>query len=202
VILPSFYIAVIGFHYEVVPDELAITMKNSIIGIPFPPLIEAMLMEITIELIREAGVRLPKPIGQTIGIVGGLVIGDAVVKAGLISNVLIVVVAVTAVASFVLPSFEMTSTIRMLRFPLMFMASMFGFIGISFGLSIVLMNLCRLESLGVPYLSPVAPFNWQDLKDTVIRLPMWMYKKRPVYLNPKKKEQIENLRGWKNQDEK
>jgi len=159
-------------------------------------------MEITIELIREAGVRLPKPIGQTIGIVGGLVIGDAVVKAGLISNVLIVVVAVTAVASFVLPSFEMTSTIRMLRFPLMFMASMFGFIGISFGLSIVLMNLCRLESLGVPYLSPVAPFNWQDLKDTVIRLPMWMYKKRPVYLNPKKKEQIENLRGWKNQDEK
>lgn len=202
VILPSFYIAVIGFHYEVVPDELAITMKNSIIGIPFPPLIEAMLMEITIELIREAGVRLPKPIGQTIGIVGGLVIGDAVVKAGLISNVLVIVVAVTAVASFVLPSFEMTSTIRMLRFPLMFMASMFGFIGISFGLSIVLMNLCRLESLGVPYLSPVAPFNWQDLKDTVIRLPMWMYKKRPVYLNPKKKEQIENLRGWKNKDEK
>ncbi|MFS0654144.1 spore germination protein [Bacillus sp. 179-C3.3 HS] len=202
VILPSFYIAVIGFHYEVVPDELATTMKNSIIGIPFPPLIEAMLMEVTIELIREAGIRLPKPIGQTIGIVGGLVIGDAVVQAGLISNVLVIVVAVTAVASFVLPSFEMTSTIRMLRFPLMFMASMFGFIGISFGLSIILMNLCRLESLGVPYLSPLAPFNWQDLKDTVVRLPMWMYKLRPVYLNPQKKKQIEELRGWKNKDEK
>ncbi|BBP92754.1 hypothetical protein BsIDN1_63720 [Bacillus safensis] len=184
------------------PDELAITMKNSIIGIPFPPLIEAMLMEITIELIREAGVRLPKPIGQTIGIVGGLVIGDAVVQAGLISNVLVIVVAVTAVASFVLPSFEMTSTIRMLRFPLMFMASMFGFIGISFGLAIILMNLCRLESLGVPYLSPVAPFNWQDLKDTVIRLPMWMYKNRPVYLNPQKKKQIEQLRGWTKKNEK
>ncbi|WP_353854386.1 spore germination protein [Bacillus sp. Bos-x628] len=197
IILPSFYIAVIGFHYEVVPDELAITMKNSIIGIPFPPLIEAMLMEITIELIREAGVRLPKPIGQTIGIVGGLVIGDAVVKAGLISNVLVIVVAVTAVASFVLPSFEMTATIRMLRFPLMFMASMFGFIGISFGLSMMLMNLCRLESLGVPYLSPVAPFNWQDLKDTIIRLPMWMYKMRPIYLKPQKERQTEDLRGWK-----
>lgn len=200
--MPSFYIAVIAFHYEVVPDELAITMKNSIIGIPFPPLIEAMLMEITIELIREAGVRLPKPIGQTIGIVGGLVIGDAVVQAGLISNVQVIVVAVTAVASFVLPSFEMTSTIRMLRFPLMFMASMFGFIGISFGLAIMLMNLCRLESLGVPYLSPVAPFNWQDLKDTVVRLPMWMYKNRPVYLNPQKNKQIEQLRGWKKKNEK
>ncbi|ARD57752.1 spore germination protein KA [Bacillus safensis FO-36b] len=202
VILPSFYIAVIAFHYEVVPDELAITMKNSIIGIPFPPLIEAILMEITIELIREAGVRLPKPIGQTIGIVGGLVIGDAVVQAGLISNVQVIVVAVTAVASFVLPSFEMTSTIRMLRFPLMFMASMFGFIGISFGLAIILMNLCRLESLGVPYLSPVAPFNWQDLKDTVVRLPMWMYKNRPVYLNPQKDKQIEQLRGWTKKNEK
>ncbi|MGE6630288.1 spore germination protein [Bacillus sp. NPDC077027] len=202
VILPSFYIAVIGFHYEVIPDELAITMKNSIIGIPFPPLIEAMIMEVTIELIREAGIRLPKPIGQTIGIVGGLVIGDAVVKAGLISNVLVIVVAVTAVASFVLPSFEMTSTIRMLRFPLMFIASMFGFIGISFGLGIILMNLCRLESLGVPYLSPIAPFNWQDLKDTIIRLPMWLYKKRPVYLNPQKQGQIEDLRGWKKKNEK
>ncbi|CAM5267313.1 spore gernimation protein GerK [Bacillus safensis FO-36b] [Bacillus safensis subsp. safensis] len=90
----------------------------------------------------------------------------------------------------------------MLRFPLMFMASMFGFIGISFGLAIILMNLCRLESLGVPYLSSVTPFNWQDLKDTVVRLPMWMYKNRPVYLNPQKKKQIEELRGWEKKNEK
>ncbi|WHF26657.1 spore germination protein [Bacillus altitudinis] len=200
VILPSFYIAVIAFHYEVIPDELSITMKNSIVGIPFPPLIEAIIMETTMELIREAGIRLPKPIGQTIGIVGGLVIGDAVVNAGLISNALIIVVAITAVSSFVLPSFEMTLTIRMLRFPLMFFASMFGFIGISFGIAIILMDMCRLESLGVSYLSPITPFNWQDLKDTVIRLPMWLYKTRPAYLNPQKQQQIENMRGWDKHD--
>ena len=98
-----FYIALIAFHFEVIPNDLIITMKNSIVDIPFPPLIEAMIMEITIELIREAGIRLPKPISQTIGIVGGLVIGDAVVQAGLISNMMIIVVAVTFLlcASFI-----------------------------------------------------------------------------------------------------
>lgn len=97
--LPAFYISLIAFHFEVIPNDLIVTMKNSIVNIPFPPLVEAMIMEITIELIREAGVRLPKPISQTIGIVGGLVIGDAVVQAGLISNMMIIVVAVTAVSS-------------------------------------------------------------------------------------------------------
>lgn len=166
---PAFYIALIAFHFEVIPNDLIITMKNSIVDIPFPPLIEAMIMEITIELIREAGIRSLKPISQTIGIVGGLVIGDAVVQAGLISNMMIIVVAVTAVSSFVLPSYEMSTSIRTLRFPLMFLASSFGFIGIALGFGLILMNLCKLESLGVPYLSSLTPFHFSDLKDAFIR---------------------------------
>ncbi|MED1017555.1 spore germination protein [Bacillus atrophaeus] len=199
--LPAFYISLIAFHFEVIPNDLIVTMKNSIVNIPFPPLVEAMIMEITIELIREAGVRLPKPISQTIGIVGGLVIGDAVVQAGLISNMMIIVVAVTAVSSFVLPSYEMSTTIRTIRFPLMFLAASFGFIGIGFGFGLILMNLCKLESLGIPYLSPLSPFHFSDLKDAFIRLPSWLYKKRPVYLKPKAATRLKNIRGWK-KDEK
>ncbi|MBT2635359.1 spore germination protein [Bacillus sp. ISL-26] len=195
--LPAFYIALIAFHFEVIPNDLIITMKNSIVDIPFPPLIEAMIMEITIELIREAGIRLPKPISQTIGIVGGLVIGDAVVKAGLISNMMVIVVAVTAVSSFVLPSYEMSTSIRTVRFPLMFLAASFGFIGIGLGFGVILMNLCKLESLGVPYLSSLTPFHFSDLKDAFIRLPAWFIKRRPFYLRPKDSKQINHVRGWK-----
>lgn len=195
--LPAFYIALIAFHFEVIPNDLIITMKNSIVDIPFPPLIEAMIMEITIELIREAGIRLPKPISQTIGIVGGLVIGDAVVQAGLISNMMIIVVAVTAVSSFVLPSYEMSTSIRTLRFPLMFLASSFGFFGIALGFGLILMNLCKLESLGVPYLSSLTPFHFSDLKDAFIRLPAWFIKRRPFYLRPQDSKQIKHVRGWR-----
>ncbi|WJH35313.1 spore germination protein [Paenibacillus sp. CC-CFT747] len=115
--LPSLYIAVVSFHFEVIPNELLFPLKSSVQDIPFPPLVEAIIMELTIDLIREAGVRLPTSIGQTIAIVGGLVIGDAVVKAGLVSNITIIVVALTAIASFAVPSSDLSGTLRILRFP-------------------------------------------------------------------------------------
>lgn len=195
--LPAIYIAVIGFHFEVLPDDLVLPVVSSIRNIPFPPLIEALVMELTIELIREAGVRLPARIGQTIGIVGGLVIGDAVVRAGLISNTMIVVVAITAVAAYSIPATEMSDAVRFLRFPLMVLASTFGFVGIVFGFMITLAHLCRLESFGTPYFAPWAPFRLKDIKDTFIRLPLWKFNTRPLDSKPKILKKQSLSRGWK-----
>ncbi|RIW34669.1 spore germination protein [Bacillus salacetis] len=199
--LPSIYIAVIGFHFEITPHELVLPLKASVEGIPFPPLMEAFIMEVTFELVREAGVRLPKAIGQTIGIVGGLVIGDAVVSAGLISNIMIVVVAITAISSFVVPNNEMRSTIRLLRFPLMVISSLFGLVGLVFGLIFILISLVKLESFGEPYFAPFAPFRVTELKDTVIRVPLWMMNKRPKNGRPLRLRRQGTVRGWKKTNE-
>lgn len=202
IILPAFYIAVIAFHFEVLPDELVNPVGSSINKIPFPPLIEALIMELTIELIREAGIRLPSRIGQTIGIVGGLVIGDAVVQAGLISTTMIVVVALTAISSFCVPSHGMSDAVRLLRFPFMFLAASFGFVGIVFGFIVLLAHLCKLESFGTPYFAPFAPLRIQDIKDTFLRLPVWKLKTRPLDSHPKNIEQQDPLRGWNYNDTK
>ncbi|MED3881971.1 spore germination protein [Priestia megaterium] len=202
IILPAFYIAVIASHFEVLPDELVNPVGSSINKIPFPPLIEALIMELTIELIREAGIRLPSRIGQTIGIVGGLVIGDAVVQAGLISTTMIVVVALTAISSFCVPSHGMSDAVRLLRFPFMFLAASFGFVGIVFGFIVLLAHLCKLESFGTPYFAPFAPLRIKDIKDTFLRLPIWKLKTRPLDSHPKHIEQQDPLRGWNYNDTK
>lgn len=198
IMLPSFYIAVAGFHFEVIPYELVIPLKTSVEDIPYPPLVEALFMAVTIELIREAGIRLPTPISQTIGIVGGLIIGNAVVMAGLISNIMIIVIALTAISSFVVPSSEMSTTIRILTYPLMFMAASLGFVGIVFAWMFILMHLCMLESYGTPYFAPFAPFNWRDLKDSFMRLPIWLQDNRPSDAHPQKKKREWKSRRWKN----
>ncbi|HEX7063714.1 MAG TPA: spore germination protein, partial [Bacillales bacterium] len=179
-------------------DELVLPLKTSVNDIPYPPLFEAIFMVITIELIREAGIRLPTSIGQTIGIVGGLVIGDAVVMAGLISNIMIIIIALTAISSFVVPSNEMSTAVRILTFPLMFSAATLGFVGIVFALMLLLIHLCKLESYGTPYFAPLAPFKWKDLKDTFIRLPLWMMDQRPSDPHPQKMKRERKSRGWKN----
>lgn len=174
--LPSFYIAVVGFHYEVIPEELISPVLGAIRDIAYPPIVEAILMVIVIELIRESGIRLPSPIGSTIGIVGGLVIGDAIVTAGLVSNLMVIVIALTSLASFLVPSNEMSDSLRVLTFPLIILSSILGFIGIAFGLLMVLIHLCRMESLGLSYFTPI---QFRDLKDTVIRVPQFLMKRRP-----------------------
>jgi spore germination protein KA len=183
--LPALYTAVVSFHYEIIPVELLFTVKSSLEPIPIPPLLEAMVMQLTLELIREAAVRLPQPIAQTIGVVGGLVIGNAVVDANLVSNMMIIVVALTAVASFIVPSNEMATSIRLLGFPLMLLAATFGLVGIILGFSIILMHLCKLESFGSPYFSPFGPLQFKDLKDTIVRFPVWLLGKRPSGAEPK-----------------
>ncbi|RWZ55309.1 spore germination protein [Halobacillus fulvus] len=198
--LPAFYIAVVGFHFEVIPDDLVIPVKSSINEIAYPPIMEAFVMVVIIELIREAGIRLPQPIGQTIGIVGGLVIGDAVVRAGLVSNLMVIVVALTAIASFVVPSNELSTTLRLLTFPLIILAGTLGFVGIVFGFLFILIHLSRLESFGVPYFSPVSPLRIKDLKDTFIRVPLYKMNERPKDSHAIQTEAVGPSREWKKRE--
>ncbi|MDG2658646.1 spore germination protein GerKA, partial [Vibrio parahaemolyticus] len=185
-LLPAIYIATVAFHPDVLPLELVYTIKASLEKVPLPPIFEALLMELIFELLREAGIRLPSRVGQTIGIVGGLVIGDAIVKAGLVSYTMIIVVALTAISSFLVPSNDMSSAVRILRFPLMLLAALFGYVGISFGLIITFVHLCQLHSFHTPYLSPVAPMRIKDMKDSFVRLPIWSFWERPHDPKPKK----------------
>lgn len=196
VILPSLYIAVISFHFEVIPIHLILLVKNSIHQIPYPPLIEAFIVEIIIQLVIEASIRLPRPIGQTITIVGGLVIGDSIIRAGLVSNVMIIIIALTAIASFSIPSNEMLGAVTIIRWPFMLLASIFGFIGITFGMMFLLIHLCKLESLGTPYFTPLAPLRLQDLKDTFLRLPIWTFNRRPLDSYPKAMQRQGLSREW------
>lgn len=175
----AFYVSVTTFHYEMIPRTMVVNLAESRSRVPFPPLYEALLMEFTIELLREAGARLPSKIGQTIGIVGGIVIGQAAVQAGFTSNILIIAVASSAIASFVVPSYGMSATIRILRFSLIFLAGIWGNLGLVLGLGLILIHLSSLTSLGSSYVTPIAPFNWDDLKDTFFRAPYKALRKRP-----------------------
>lgn len=200
--LPSLYIATVSFHPEVLPAELILNIKSSLENVPFPPLLEALIMQIVLELLREAAIRLPGPIAQTIGIVGGLVIGTAIVEANLVSNMMIIVVALTAISSFAVPSYEMSMSIRLLGFPLMLLSASFGFIGLVFGLAIILIHLCGLETFGTPYFSPLAPFRFNELKDSIIRLPRWLLGRRPSDVRAQHGTQEWISRRWKqNEDE-
>ncbi|RAW12789.1 spore germination protein [Paenibacillus taichungensis] len=198
--LPAVYIATISFHSAILPLELAHTIKKSLQNIPFPALIEAMLLELIFEVLREAGVRLPSRVGQTIGIVGGLVIGDAIVRAGLVSYTMIIVVSLTAISSFLVPSHEMSSAVRILRFPMMIGAAIFGYIGIAFGLVFLTIHLCKLETFGSPYFAPVAPFRLADMKDVFIRFPIWALRQRPHDARPQQLKQQKFSRSWKKRE--
>ncbi|MEH7381238.1 spore germination protein [Bacillus sp. JJ1533] len=180
IFLPATYIAVIAFHFEVIPLKLLMSIGVSRERVPFPPFIEALIMEITLEMLREAGIRLPAKIGQTVGIVGGIVIGQAAVAAGIVSNIMVIVVALTAVASFIIPNYEMGASIRLIRFPMMITASLFGFVGLSVGFMTLVAHLIELKSLGISYASPISPLRIQEWKDLFIRFPQWSIFKRPV----------------------
>ncbi|TXK81462.1 spore germination protein [Paenibacillus sp. N3.4] len=184
IFLPAFYIAVLSYHFEIIPIKLLLTIGEFRGRVPFPPFVEAVIMEITLEMMREAGVRLPAPVGQTVGIVGGIVIGQAIVQAGLINNIMVIVVAFTAIASFILPNYDMVAAVRLIRFAMMLAASMFGFVGIIVGMMTMVGHLVALESLGTPYSSPFAPVRFADWKDTFVRLPLWKMVNRPLSARP------------------
>ena len=178
---PSLYVAIITFHQEMIPTTLLLSMAKSREQIPFPALIEALLMEVTFEALREAGVRLPKQVGAAVSIVGALVIGQAAISAGLVSSPMVMVVAVTGIASFMIPHYTLGITIRLLRFPMMLLAGCLGFFGLILGVLFLLTHLFSMRSFGVPYLSPVATFQRGDFKDSLVRAPLWRMGIRPHF---------------------
>jgi spore germination protein KA len=195
--LPAIYIAIVSFHSEVLPIGILYSIKVSLEYVPFPPIVEAMAMQIILELLKEAAIRLPSPIAQTIGIVGGLVIGTAIVDAHIVSNMMIVVIGFTAIASFVAPINEMGTSVRLLGFPTMIAAALFGFFGIVLVLMFIFMHLSKLDTFGTPYFAPLAPFKKEDIKDTFIKPPLWLLNTRPTDARPAYKKQQGYTRAWK-----
>jgi hypothetical protein len=177
--LPALYIAFTTFHYYAIPLNLLMPLAESRAKVPFPPIVEVLILEVVVEMIREAAVRLPTYIGTVIGVFASLVIGQAAVQAGIVSNVLIVIVGASAVASYVIPSFDMSMAIRILRFVFSLAATVFGIIGIVICTGLTLVHLTSMQSLGQPYFQPFAPLVINDLKDTFLRLPLKAMGKRP-----------------------
>lgn len=179
---PALYISFISFHPGLIPTELAISIIKTREGVPFPSLIEVLILEISIEILREAGIRLPKPIGPAMGIVGGLIIGDAAVQAGIVSPFLVIVVAVTAISSFSLPMYSAGITLRILRFAGMLFAAVLGIFGTILFFLLICSHLTKLKSFGVPYLTPVSPYRLRDWKDLFFRVPLSLMKRRPAMM--------------------
>jgi len=178
-VAPSAYVAATTFHQEMIPSALVLSLAAQREAVPFPAFIEVLVMEIAFEILREAGVRLPRQIGQAISIVGALVIGQAAVEAGFVSTSTVIVVSITAIASFATPTVAIATSARIIRFVFIVISSMFGFYGLVIGLLFMTLHLCSLRSFGVPYMSPLAPMIPSNAGDTILRKPIWAWKERP-----------------------
>lgn len=179
--LPSIYIALVSYQQGLIPTKLAISITSSREGVPFPTFVEALIMEMTIEILREAGLRLPKPIGQAVGIVGGLVIGQSAVEAGIVSPIMVIVVALTAISSFAIPFYDLGITFRMLRFGFMIAAAVFGLYGLIMASLLLIGHLARLKSFGVDFADTSLILRPKLWKDTIFRLPLHLLKQRSVF---------------------
>ena len=181
----SFYVMLTSFHQEMLPTTLALKIAADRGGVPFPAILEAFIMEIVIEIMKEAGLRLPKPIGQTVSIVGTLVVGQAAVSAGLVGPMLVIAIGIEAISSFSLPSYNMSNAYRVIRFPILLTTSVFGLLGYVACIILLMMHLMSMRSFGTPYLSPVIPLDQEGIKDVLTRSPWWIKTKRPRYVKPK-----------------
>jgi len=179
IFLPGIYVAAVNFHPELIPGTLLLRITAARQGVPFPAAIEVVLMEIVFELLREGGLRLPGMIGPAISIVGALILGDAAIRAGLVSPAVVIVVAATGIASFVAPAFSLGIAGRLIRFFMILFAATFGLFGLQLGFILLSLHLMSLRSFGYPYFAPYGPLILQDWKDTLVRLPWWLQKKRP-----------------------
>lgn len=191
VFMPALYIAITSFHYYAIPLELLLNLAKSRVEVPLPPILEILVLEITVELIREAAIRLPTYIGTAVSVFAGLVIGQAAVEAGIVSNLVIVIVAATATASYVIPSTDMALSIRITRFIYMLSASVFGIIGIVVCITFTIGHLIVLDSLGQPYFTPFSPFSLKGMKDSIVRLSLKKQMIRPEETRAGKKVRSE-----------
>lgn len=198
-VLPGLYLAVTNFHTQILPTQLLMSFAAARQGVPFPGVVELLLMEISFELLREAGIRLPGVMGNTIGIVGGLIIGQAAVDANIVSPMVVIVVAFTALCSFAIPNEEFATAFRLLKFVFIGLCAAWGFYGFLVGLLFLLVHLSQLESFGLPYFTPFvgADLNGNaDEEDSFVRPPSALLKRRPVYANDKNRVRL-RIRGRK-----
>jgi Bacillus/Clostridium GerA spore germination protein. len=192
--LPGAYVAMVNFDPRILPFEISMTLQSSMQFIAMPAVMEAISMLLILEVLREATIRLPSPIGQTIGVVGGIVIGTVVVQSNLVSNTMVVVVAFTGLASFIIPSYEMSSAARLLPYPFILMSSILGLFGLELAFLFVITHLSRLHTMGVPYF--YTGLNGGTMRDTLFRSPIWRLKTRPKESMTNNKVRIRNPRGW------
>lgn len=181
-ILPALYVAVTSFHTSIIPTKLAYFIASSREGVPFPAYVEALIMEVSMAFLLEAIARLPKAIGSTIGIVGGLIIGQAAVTAGIVSPIMIIIVSVTVITNFTTPNYAITSAFRIVRIMLIIATAIIGLYGMMLGLIVTLIHMVRLKSFGIPYLAPMNNPNKNDFKDMYLRFPLKYFKSRPEYM--------------------
>lgn len=182
--LPGFYIAITSYHLEMIPTKLLLAIAQARSFVTFPVVLEVLLMELEFELLREAGIRLPGPLGNTIGIVGGLIVGQAAVEAGLVSTIVVIVVALTALASFTIPNESFASAYRLLKFFLIIVSAIWGLYGFLLGMIMIAIHLSGLVSFGIPYMVPAvssADRRYESKKDFILRLPIYTMKQRPVF---------------------
>jgi len=170
--LPSIFIALTTFHPELIPTNLLMTILDTREGLPFPAFVEVLIMIFFFELLREAGIRLPKPVGSAVSIVGALIIGEAAINANIASPAIVILVALTGIASFSMPQYSVSISIRLLQFPLMVLAAILGGFGIMIGYLLIMLHITNLRSLGQPYFSPLTPFRPKQLLDVIIRSPL------------------------------
>ncbi|WP_071394074.1 spore germination protein [Bacillus tuaregi] len=179
----SFYITVLSYHPEMIPAKFVVAASSGRAGVPFPVVIEVFIMEVAMEILREATVRMPQQVGGALSIVGVLVIGQAAVMAGFVSPITVVIIALSTIGSFVTPSYNAATSFRMLRFPLIILSGAFGLLGLATGLMLIINHMLSLRSFGVPYLAPVTPWNYQGFKDSLIRAPLRWLMHRPAQLH-------------------
>ncbi|MBB6672937.1 spore germination protein [Cohnella nanjingensis] len=182
IFLPGFWVALCAFNSEQLPFRLLATVANSRVGLPLSVSMEAVLMLGMFELFREAGARLPKAVGQTVAVVGGLIVGDAAIRAGLTSPTMLVVSAVTAVSTFTLVNLSLSGTVSVMRLYVLIVSSVLGMFGFFIGMFSIVVYLSGLSSLGIGYLEPLSPVSFKDILKAVLDVPKRWKDKKPVML--------------------
>lgn len=190
--LPGLYISVTCYHRELIPDKLLYAIADARSQLSFPIVIEVLIMELLFELLREAGIRLPSQLGNTIGVVGGLIVGQSAVEAGIVSTIVVIVVALTAIASFAIPNEAFASIFRLLKFVTILTSAVYGILGFILAMLILIFHLASLDSFGVPYMAPVVTYGYtsDEYKDFVVRAPIRMLRKRPGWSRPGQRRRL------------
>lgn len=197
--LPGLYVAVINYQPEVLTSSMALSFAAAREGVPFSVLFEVILMEIAFQMLLEAGIRLPGPMGSTLGIVGGLIIGDAAVNANIVSPIVVIVIAFTAISAFTVPNASFAFAFRLTRYVILLLSSFLGLLGFVIGLMIMLIHLAGLKSFGIPYLMPFSATGLnggEEMKDTFIRYPFREMFRRPIF--SRKEERVRLVKNKNN----